>query len=225
MGAIGSGRLPARIGAWIVCSTLVGSLAVGCSAVKLGDTPPVSVEEAGLSAQAWVVPQTDVQSFVEARGGTMANFVPIGADPVAVVRLSWTTRDLPAPDRYNVVVIDPSGQQAAVDLQTDPMDTAISLGWDGRYSVLPDRYPFLVCLRGNGMDMGRLAPMAVSFRPGMRGPLWIVARFPRSGAMGLARPHDVPTVAVFLTGADERIWWADEVVKGSSRFSIMNACG
>ena len=222
---MGWGRRRSRIGAWIACSTLVGSLAVGCSAVKLGDSPPVSVEEAGLSAQAWVVPQADVPSFVEARGGTISDFTPIGNDPVAVVRLSWTTRDLPARDYYNVVVVDPSGQQAAVNVQTDPYGSGITLGWDGRYSVLPDRFPFLVCLHGYGMDMGRLEPMAVSFRPKMRGPLWIVARFPRGGAMGLARPHDVPTVGVFLTGADERIWWADEVVKGSSRFSIMNACG
>jgi hypothetical protein len=126
-------------------SKTVGAIAgvVVFALTRGGGSPPISPAESGLSAQAWVVPQADVVSFIEEHGGTMPNFVPNGRQPAAVVRVDWTPRDLDPPFRYQVVVLDPSGQDAATLTQTEPAASWISMGWDGRYDDLGTRFPWL----------------------------------------------------------------------------------
>lgn len=181
---------------------VLGSVATACT----DEAPPVAADESGPSAEAWVVPQEEVVRFVEDHGGSMPRFVPMGKGPAAVVRVDWTPKELPADVRLQFVVLDPSGLDAATTLQVDPPHDRVSIGWDGRYEALADRYPWLEGTRSVEDTM------AASFSPGTEGPRWIVARFPRNSSMSIARPSDVPVVGAFLTSdPDERIWWAEQL--------------
>jgi hypothetical protein len=191
--------------------SLLAVSAVGCTE----DGSPVSVGDSGLTANAWVVPQGDVQRFITAHGGSMPNVAMVGreTDPVVVARVDWTAMDPSVPGRYQIVVLDPSGQDAATTLQTSPIDGRISIGWDGRYEALADRYPWLEATRSVEDLFGHVdSAMSVGFRPSLEGPMWILARFPSNGAIGVARRDDVPIVGAFLTSAhDEHIWWAERL--------------
>lgn len=206
------GRSAKTVGAIVIAGLLIAGVVVFALA-RDGGSPPVSPAESGLSAQAWVVPQADVVSFIEEHGGTMPNFVPNGRQPAAVVRVDWPSRDLALPFRYQVVVLDPSGQDAATLTQTEPAASWISMGWDSRYDGLGTRFPWLAATTVTPATDGtaQVEPIAVSFRPNAEGPLWIVARFPPNSAIGIARPGDTPIVGAFLTGEDERIWWASRL--------------
>lgn len=182
--------------------------------------PPVTFAQGGLSANAWVLPQEQVVAFVAAHGGTMPNFLPNGSQPAAVVRLDWTSQpSLPADAWFNIVVIDPTGQDAATLAQTGPSDAQITLGWDGRFDDLASRYPWLSAAHAvptGGGSGATLDPMAVEFHPDVAGPLWFVARFPSNTAIGIAHSGDTPIVGAFLTGTDEKIWWAQQLT-GATR--------
>lgn len=205
-------RRPTRSLPRLVAVVLLGSLLPACT----DEAPPVGAAESELSAEAWVVPQEDVVRFVEAHGGSMPGFVPVGRDPAAVVRVDWTPRELPADVRLQFVVLDPSGLDAATTLHVDPPYDQVSIGWDGRYEELATRYPWLEATGSTQDDYGNIeSAMAVSFIPGTEGPRWIVARFPRNSPMGIARPSDVPVVGAFLTSDPvERIWWAEQLTGG-----------
>jgi len=185
------------------------ALASSCS-MRGSDAPPIAPGQTGLAAQAWVVQQSDVVAFIRAHGGPdVSDFVPDGPDPVAVARLTWTPQNLPTSADYNIVVLDPSGQDAAINLQTEGANGQLALGWDGRLDVLSKGYPFLaptaqVPVNGGFKD----TTMRATFRPSLDAPMWVIARFHRHSAIDVSRPSDSPIVAAFLTGADEKIWWA-----------------
>lgn len=186
-------------------------LAVGCTE----DAPPVSVGDSGLTAEAWVVPQGEVERFIARHGGSMPGIAMVGREtaPVVVARVDRTAKDPSVAGRYQIVVLDPSGLDAATTLQTSIIDSRISIGWDGRYEALADRYPWLGGTRSVEDAYGFVdSAMAVGFEPSLEGPMWILARFPKDGSISVARPNDVPIVGAFLTsGPDERVWWAEQL--------------
>jgi hypothetical protein len=194
-----------------VVTTLVSvaTLTSSCGLFS-SDPPPIAPGRTGLAAQAWIVQQPDVVAFIQEHGGpTVNDFVSIGSEPAVVARLTWTRQDLPSDAAYNLVVLDPSKQDAAVNVQTEGTSGRVSLGWDGRFQVLAERYPFLAATRDVEVDAGVTnATTGVSFRPSFDGPMWIIARFPRHSAIEVAEPGASPIVAAFLTGTDQKVWWA-----------------
>jgi hypothetical protein len=178
------------------------------------DEAPLTPADAGLAAEAWVVPQEEVTAFVEERGGTV-DFAVVGRgeQPVVVARVDWVPNEPSPGTRLQIVVLDPSGQNAATTFWVSSSDVDVSIGWDGRYEVLADRYPWLGATRSMEDAYGDVeSTMSVAFPPDGAGPLWLVAAFPRASAIGIARRNDEPIVGAFLTSdPDERIWWAEQL--------------
>ena len=89
----------------------------------------------------------------------------------------------------------------------------VSIGWDGRFQALSQRdYPFLrptADIQGPGGSQD--VTEAVSFTPGMKPPIWIVARFSSNSAIYVAKPGAQPKVAAFLTGSDEQVYWVQRL--------------
>jgi hypothetical protein len=157
--------------------------------------------DAGLAAEAWVVPQEEVTAFVEERGGTV-DFAVVGRgeQPVVVARVDWVPSEPSPGTRLQVVVLDPTGQDAATTFWVSPSGVDVTIGWDGRYEVLADRYPWLGATRSMEDAYGNVeSTMSVAFPPDGAGPLWLVAAFPRASAIGIARRNDEPIVGAFLT--------------------------
>jgi hypothetical protein len=199
------------LGRRLVVTMTVSLLAVVAPACT-EQTPPVTAADSGLTAQAWVVPQDDVVGFIQHRGGSLADdaFAPLRGEQAAVVRVGWTSQELPSNTRYQIVVLDPTGQDAARNLLRFP---AVTTGWDGRYDQLGVTYPWLQATLPSPMSEGLTEETtSAAFAPGTQGPLWIVALFPRNSAIEVARPNDIPIVGAFLTSdPDERIWWAQRL--------------
>jgi hypothetical protein len=186
----------------------VAALTSSCSLLT-SDSPPIPPGRTGLAAQAWIVQQPDVVAFVRTHGGPAVNdFVQIGSVPVVVARLTWTRQNLPSVAEYNIVVLDPSEQDASVDVQTEGAGGRVAIGWDGRFQVLSERYPFLAATRDVQVSGGFTDATGISFRPTFDAPMWIIARFPRNSAIEVAKPGASPIVAAFLTGTDQKVWWA-----------------
>jgi hypothetical protein len=223
-------RTGARIAVALVAAALLAGLLAwalfglrglgGESAVQPAQPGPVTPEALDLRARTWVVPERDVAAFLEARTGRNAEFAMSAPDANAiVVRLNWTPQQTEA--RLGVVVIDGPSQLAAQTLQTSPLvigytNLNVQYGWDGRYGVLAERYPWLAPTADVQNPDGSVSDgaSAVFFEPRDGGPMWIIARFPRDAGIPSFRPDTPPVVGVFLTGPDAQVEWAVQPARG-----------
>ena len=174
--------------------------------------PPITPAALNLHQRSWVVTEDKVAALVKREGGTPEGGVPfdIGSRKnvnVIVVRLDWTPQKVANPDTYlNLVVIDGAGHKASELLEAAPGFPNVAYGWDGRYEVLSQNYPWLAPTAMKQVPSGWTdSAESAYFKPSESGPLWIVARFSGGGIVN--EVQFPPVVGVFLVEGDN-IWWA-----------------
>jgi hypothetical protein len=114
-------------------------------------------------------------------------------------------------DVHVLFVLDAFGRPVHDIMGLTSRGDAVSVGWDGRYGQLADRYRWLSHLRSVETDQGWTDPGdSLSWRATMPGPVTFVAVVPDAGR---AAGTGGATFALALLGND-RMQWATRIIPG-----------
>lgn len=203
------GHLPVVLSVLLVVGTWIG-----ITVTRGAASAPVSVQDAHLSGDVWVMPEKQVAAFLRARGVADPNANPNPLGTAVVGRVSWTPHKGAAGDRFTVLLGDDRGGAGVIRQVLGPPESDVSLGSGSMWDATTSAQRWLradgsVQRDGGYTSYGQFASVPTSWS----GDVWYVAQVLDVATGAQVPPAALdpsPVVGVALSTGD-RVWWLHRV--------------